>query len=84
MASYGVPYTYDELGNIYIMNNLSAPNTITANTIVKRGSSNDYVLLGGGGTASLNSIDTKVTQTVTNSGNSSWRPLILGYSYNDD
>ena len=83
MASCGVPYTYDELGNIYIMNNLYAPDTITANNIVRRGSSNDYILLGGGGTTSLNSIDTKVTQTVTNSGNSSWRPLILGYSYND-
>lgn len=55
---------------------------IYADKFIKTGSSDSYVLLGGGGHKLLSDIY-KVTQTVTTASNTSWRPFIVGMSYND-
>ena len=50
------------------------------------GTSGQVLKVGSGGVpvwSSDSNDDTKVTQTVTTSSNTSWRPLIVGYSYND-
>jgi hypothetical protein len=55
---------------------------IYADKFIRTGSSDSYVLLGGGGHKLLSEFY-KVTQTVTTASNTSWRPFIVGMSYND-
>lgn len=79
LANTGHLYSYDS------DKNATFPANITAAKFVKSGGTSSQFLKADGSVDSntYSTTDTKVTQTKTGSSNTSWRPLLLGYSYSD-
>lgn len=81
------PSTMASTGHLYDFNidkRAFFPEYVSASGFIKTNSSDNYVLLGGGGHKAVSDFtDTKVTQTVTSSSNTSPRPLLIGNSYSD-